>query len=225
MSGLAEARPHRLEAKDTTLSRWRHGFESRWGCSTKGQVKRPFGDRAVSAMAAGLADRPFATGAARQNERARIDRARIAEALVSYYGAGSNLYRASICGRAPPTLGVLTDARWLDLAVPMDSHHERFLLDYTSQPPPIELTATATEAAISRLLDRGGRHGLPRQRLVPPAQCRHRPHSPVCRARSHQLRLVRPHRRSPRNRAPRCRRRHRRPPRDAASASERLPPD
>src|SRR5581483_477504 len=26
------ARPHRLEAKDTTLSRWRHGFESRWGC-------------------------------------------------------------------------------------------------------------------------------------------------------------------------------------------------
>ncbi len=26
------ARPHRLVAKDTTLSRWRHGFESRWGC-------------------------------------------------------------------------------------------------------------------------------------------------------------------------------------------------
>ena len=24
--------PHRLVAKDTTLSRWRHGFESRWGC-------------------------------------------------------------------------------------------------------------------------------------------------------------------------------------------------
>src|SRR5579863_10629235 len=27
------ARPHRLAAKDTTLSRWRHGFEPRWGCS------------------------------------------------------------------------------------------------------------------------------------------------------------------------------------------------
>ena len=26
------ARPHRLVAKDTTLSRWRHGFEPRWGC-------------------------------------------------------------------------------------------------------------------------------------------------------------------------------------------------
>ena len=36
--GHAAARPHRLEAKDTTLSRWRHGFESRWGC----QVKRQF---------------------------------------------------------------------------------------------------------------------------------------------------------------------------------------
>ena len=24
--------PHRLVAEDTTLSRWRHGFESRWGC-------------------------------------------------------------------------------------------------------------------------------------------------------------------------------------------------
>jgi hypothetical protein len=32
-SSWAPARPHRLEAKDTTLSRWRHGFESRWGCS------------------------------------------------------------------------------------------------------------------------------------------------------------------------------------------------
>ncbi len=28
----ADAGPHRLVAKDTTLSRWRHGFESRWGC-------------------------------------------------------------------------------------------------------------------------------------------------------------------------------------------------
>ena len=26
--------PHRLVAKDTTLSRWRHGFESRWGCQS-----------------------------------------------------------------------------------------------------------------------------------------------------------------------------------------------
>ncbi len=32
--GYADASygPHRLAAKDTTLSRWRHGFESRWGC-------------------------------------------------------------------------------------------------------------------------------------------------------------------------------------------------
>lgn len=28
------ARPHRLAAKDTTLSRWRHGFEPRWGCQS-----------------------------------------------------------------------------------------------------------------------------------------------------------------------------------------------
>jgi hypothetical protein len=33
----------------------------------------------------------------------------------------------------------------------MDTHHECFLLDYTSQPPPIELTAVATGAAIARL--------------------------------------------------------------------------
>jgi hypothetical protein len=49
------------------------------------------------------------------------------------------------------TVGVLTHARWLDLAVPLDSHHERFLLDYTSEPPPIELMAEATEAAVARL--------------------------------------------------------------------------
>ena len=30
---LRALRPHRLVAKDTTLSRWRHGFESRWGCT------------------------------------------------------------------------------------------------------------------------------------------------------------------------------------------------
>ena len=38
MDGHA-TRPHRLVAKDITLSRWRHGFESRWGCSKKGQVR------------------------------------------------------------------------------------------------------------------------------------------------------------------------------------------
>lgn len=32
MAARIFSRPHRLVAKDTTLSRWRHGFESRWGC-------------------------------------------------------------------------------------------------------------------------------------------------------------------------------------------------
>ena len=32
MTRPSGTRPHRLVAKDTTLSRWRHGFESRWGC-------------------------------------------------------------------------------------------------------------------------------------------------------------------------------------------------
>ena len=38
-------RPHRLEAKDTTLSRWRHGFESRWGCQID-----PVVDEGLSAL-------------------------------------------------------------------------------------------------------------------------------------------------------------------------------
>jgi len=36
--------PHRLVAKDTTLSRWRHGFESRWGCALS---LTPFGEPAL----------------------------------------------------------------------------------------------------------------------------------------------------------------------------------
>src|SRR5437763_7607759 len=36
-------RPHRLAAQDTTLSRWQHGFESRWGHRrTKLQVRGCF---------------------------------------------------------------------------------------------------------------------------------------------------------------------------------------
>src|SRR5207249_8187142 len=30
LHSLGHARSHRLEAEDTTLSRWRHGFKSRW---------------------------------------------------------------------------------------------------------------------------------------------------------------------------------------------------
>ncbi len=32
VSAIRRSRSHRLVAKDTTLSRWRHGFESRWDC-------------------------------------------------------------------------------------------------------------------------------------------------------------------------------------------------
>jgi hypothetical protein len=32
---IGRARSHRLVAKDTTLSRWRHGFESRWDCQQR----------------------------------------------------------------------------------------------------------------------------------------------------------------------------------------------
>jgi hypothetical protein len=43
--GPKGAGPHRLVAEDTTLSRWRHGFESRWGCSQKFDADQ--GDRAL----------------------------------------------------------------------------------------------------------------------------------------------------------------------------------
>ena len=33
--------PHRLVAQDTTLSRWRHGFESRWGCQNTCKARTP----------------------------------------------------------------------------------------------------------------------------------------------------------------------------------------
>ena len=38
----AATRSHRLVAQDTTLSRWRHGFEPRWDCQFRGQVRGLF---------------------------------------------------------------------------------------------------------------------------------------------------------------------------------------
>jgi hypothetical protein len=105
---------------------------------------------AVSAMADSLTEQPLATRAAREHTLARIGRAGIARALELYYGAASSFYRASING-APITLGVLADPRWLEVAVPMDTDHENFLFDYSSQPPATELTPAATQAAITRL--------------------------------------------------------------------------
>jgi len=59
-SKRAPTRPHRLEAKDTTLSRWRHGFESRWGCELLPRVVRPRPHRAPRAWTAVLASLHFA---------------------------------------------------------------------------------------------------------------------------------------------------------------------
>ena len=39
---LLRSRPHRLVAEDTTLSRWRHGFEPRWGCSPETAAQQRF---------------------------------------------------------------------------------------------------------------------------------------------------------------------------------------
>ncbi len=43
-------RPHRLEAKDTTLSRWRHGFEPRWGCQRFHFARAGFGGRELDSQ-------------------------------------------------------------------------------------------------------------------------------------------------------------------------------
>jgi hypothetical protein len=42
--GPKGAGPHRLVAEDTTLSRWRHGFESRWGCHSVHNPNRVDGE-------------------------------------------------------------------------------------------------------------------------------------------------------------------------------------
>jgi hypothetical protein len=91
-----------------------------------------------------------AVRAAREHALSKVARAEIADAVARYYGDDAGFYRARINGRVVQ-LSILTDDRWVGLAVPLGGDCERCPPATRGDGPGIRLNDSQVRSALDRL--------------------------------------------------------------------------
>lgn len=106
----------------------------------------------VVKMADQLSAVPPAVRAADEHARSVLTRASIAEAVERYYGSPITGFYSATIERGPAiSLTVLTNPRWIDLAIPLDSQHEMIGLSKADPESSRELAPVEVRAAIKRI--------------------------------------------------------------------------
>jgi hypothetical protein len=106
---------------------------------------------AVATATDRLRSEPAAARAARAHARAQVCRARVADALIAYYGSpAGRFYRARVGDSQTVRLSILSDPAWLGVAIPLGSDQETFRLA-SNVDAPVYLADTCARAALARL--------------------------------------------------------------------------